>query len=217
MTSAEFPSNSKHPRPGGEPPKKTERVVEQVVANEVTSRKKSIGRRLKELIIGGDSKTALNYVITDVIVPQAKDMLAEALSQGFERVIYGENRNGRRRSGTRPTTTPNYTNYNRYSSRGNNPIGRSGREDRPTASIQSRDIDDIIFATEIEADTVLDRLYDLVQEYGMVSIADLHSLIGWSSSHTDQKWGWETLQGSGVQRVRGGGYAMNLPKPHPLD
>lgn len=211
MNNNEFPSNSKTPS-GGEAKK-----IESVVASEVVSRKKSLGKRFKDIFIGGDSRSVVQYIITEVLVPQAKEMITEAASEGLQRMIYGEGRTGPRRYGARPNSSAGPTSYNRYSQRGNNPIGRSGREDRSNATLRSKDIDDIILATRIEADTVLERMVDLLTEYGTVSVADLHSLISWSSTHIDQKWGWEDLQGSNVQRAREGGYVLNLPKAQPLD
>lgn len=209
--STEFPSNSKSPRPQGNDSKK----VESVVTGEVQSRKKGLARRFKDVFIGGDSRSVLQYVIMDVLVPQAKDMITEAASQGFERLIYGESRPTRRfGSGTRP---PGPTNYTRYAVRGNNPIGRSGSEGRvPTAQPRTQALDDILLATRVEAETVVDRMYDLLREYEVVSVSDLYSLIGWSSNYVDQKWGWTDLQGTSVQRVRDG-YILNLPKPQSID
>jgi hypothetical protein len=211
----EFPGNSKTPRPqpqGSEPKK-----VESVVTGEVQARKKGLLKRFKEVFIGGDSRSVVQYVLMDVLVPQAKDMITEAASQGFERLIYGEHRPSRRfGSGARPPGS-GPTNYTRYAVRGNNPIGRSGSEDRrPTAQTRSHAIDDILLATRVEAETVLDRMYDLLRDYECASISDLYSLIGWTPAYTDQKWGWTDLQGANVQKVREG-YVLNFPKPQPLE
>jgi hypothetical protein len=208
----EFPSNSKN----SQTPKPAEKVVEQVVTGEAALRKKSLGRRFREVFIGGDTKSVVSYVIADVLIPQAKDMFAEAVSSGFERLIYGDSRPGRR-NGVRPQAGPGPTNYTRYAVRGNNPIGRQPHEDRrPTVSVRTQDIDDILLATRIEAETVVDRMYDLLRDYDTVSVADLHSLVGLSSSYTDQKWGWTDLQGTDVRRVREG-YVLVLPKTIALD
>lgn len=209
MTTPEFPGNSKNPRPRENDQKK----VESVVTNEVQTRKQGLLKRLKNVLIGGDSRSVVNYVIMDVLVPQAKDMITEAASQGFERLIYGESRPGRSRF-PRPSGPTNYT---RYSARGNNPIGRSMRDDRvPTVSPRQHGIDDILLATRVEAEHVVDRMYDLLRDYEAVSVSDLYSLVGLSSQYTDQKWGWSDLQGTSVTRVRDG-YILNLPKPQPLD
>lgn len=206
----EFPSNSKRPQPAAAEPKNVERVV----VGEAVSKKRSLGKRMKEMFIGGDSRSVLHYVVAEVIIPQVKDLITEVAQQGLERMIYGEGRSARRPSSR--FGSANHTNYNRYASRGNNPIGKSSREERPMASLQSRGMDDIVLATRLEADTVLERMYDLLGEYDLVSVADLFALVGWSSNHVDTKWGWESLSGANVQRVRDG-YVLNLPKSQPLD
>lgn len=211
----EFPGNSKNAQPSK--PADPERIVEQVVSGEVTSRKKPLGRRLREVFIGGDTKSVISYVFSDVLMPQAKEMFVEAVSSGFEKLIYGDARPGSRRPSSRPPTGPGPTNYTRYAVRGNNPIGREGREDRrPTASVKTQDIDDILLATRVEAEMVIDRMYDLLRDYDSVTVADLHSLVGWSSNYTDRKWGWTDLQGSEVRRIRDG-YILVLPKTVALD
>lgn len=205
-----FPPNSKNPQPA------SERKIEKVTVTEAVARPRSLGKRFKDLFIGGDSRNVLHYVVMDVLVPQAKDMLSEAVSQGFERLIYGENRP--RRHNTRSVGSPGPINYTRYAARGNNPIGRTIREEErsPTAKVRGHGIDDILLATRPEAETVLTRMYDILREYETVSVADLYSLVGWSASYVDQKWGWTDLHGSAVTRVHGG-YILTLPTTVALD
>lgn len=209
----DFPSNSK-----SQPPKPAapEKVIEPVVVSEAASRKKSLGRRLREVFIGGDSKSVVNYVIADVLIPQAKDMFVEAVSTGFERMIYGENRSRRPGGGYRPNVGAGPTNYTRYADRGNNPIGRHASGRQPNASLRTQSIDDILLATRVEAEAVVERMYDILENYDSVSVADLHGLLGWSSSYTDNKWGWTDLNGTDVRRVREG-YILVLPKTTALD
>lgn len=200
----------------GAPQSPPEKVVEQVVTGEVASRKKSVGRRLHDIFIGGDSKTVMNYVVTEVLIPQAKDMANEMVSTFIEKMLYGDARSHRRPGGYRPTVSPGPTNYTRYSERGNNPVGRHTMSREPNARVAGRPLDDLLFATRVEADTVLGKMYDLLEGYEFVSVRDLHSLIGWSSSYIDEKWGWTNLNGSDVRRDRDG-YTLTLPKPIALD
>jgi len=210
---AEFPGNSKIPRPQNPAKETQEKKIEPVVNAE--KRKKTLLKRFADVFIGGDSKSVVHYVVMDVLVPQAKDMMAEAASQGFERLIYGDSRPPRRgATGVRPAGPTNYT---RYAVRGNNPLGRAGAPDAgPQARVRSQGIDDILVASRAEADLILERLYDLLNEYETVSVADLYSLVMWTPSYTDQKWGWTDLQGARVSRVRDG-YTLELPRPIPLD
>lgn len=210
--SPEYPGNSKSSRPPAE-----EKKIEAVVTNEVKTQKPSLLKRFKNVFIGGDSRTVVQYVLMEVLVPQAKDIATEMVSQGVEKLIYGEARPGTRRFGSRPGGATNYT---RYSGIGNRPLGSAMRDprDRPPNPVQPRgeSFDDLLFATRLEADTVLERMYDLLNEYEIVSVADLNSLTNRSSSYVDQKWGWTALHGSQVRRTRDG-YILELPRPVSID
>jgi len=213
----EFPGNAKAPRPQASEPK-DEKKIESVVTNAVTTRKKSLLKRFVNVFIGGDSKTVVNYVLMDVLLPQAREMIADAASSGVERMIYGEARPGHRRMGSRNAGAGGPTAYNRYAVRGNNPLGRAGSVDERQVHVaRGHDVDDLLFATRVEAETTLERMYDLLKEYETVSIADLNSLISRSSSYTDQKWGWTNLHGCRIFRDRNSGYILELPKAGPID
>lgn len=214
--SDEFPANSKtvrQPKPSPE----TEKKIESVLSSMAAKKKKSLLKRFTDVIVGGDSKTVVHYVIGEVIVPQLKDLFVEATSGAVEKMIYGESR-PRPRYGARPAGPTNYT---KYTVRGTNPIGAATRDPRdrppnPTALPKQLDYEEILLQTRVEAETVLERMYDLVREYEAASIHDLKSLVGWSSSYTDQKWGWMDLQGSTIRRVREG-YQLEFPRPTALD
>jgi hypothetical protein len=212
----EFPGNSKSPRPQSSEPER-EKKIESVVLNAVENRKKPLLKRIAHIFIGGDSKSVVNYVLMDVLVPQAKEMLAEATSQGIERMIYGEARPGHRR-GYSARASSGSTPYNRYAVRGNNPLGRAGADDRrQVVEPRTQDVDDLLFATRVEAETTLERMYDLIENYETVSVADLNSLIERTSSYTDQKWGWTNLAGSRIFPDRNRGYVLELPRVRPID
>lgn len=210
----EFPSNSKTPRPQASPAKE-EKVVESVVTNKVETRKKGLWKRFSSIFIGGDSRTVFHYIVNDVVLPQVKDMLSEAASQGVEKMIFGDSRPNRR-PGVRPGVGP--TNYTRYANRGNNPLGRAGASEshRPVAQVRRQELDDILLATRVEAEAVLERMYDLLREYEIVSVSDLYSIVGLTGTYVDNKWGWTDLQGSDIRRVRDG-YIVELPKVESID
>lgn len=207
----EYPSNSAKAKPVASPDPE-ERKLESVVAGPVTRRKKPLGRRFTEAFIGGDAPSVWGYVVGDVLVPAARDMLADALTQGFERMIYGEARSTGRRAASRGGQ--GYTSYNRYSS------STIRREDpRPPMSRRARsqhEFDEIILATRAEAEEVLDNLFQLIEKYGQATVGDLYELVDLTGNYTDDKWGWSDLRGSNVRRTRNG-YLLDLPKPDPID
>src|SRR4051794_40393972 len=108
MEPTEFPPNSESSkrRPAG--PK----VVERVVSGDVTRKRKSLRKQFSETFVGGDARMAVRYVVFDVMLPAARDMIVEAGSQGIEKLIFGESR---RRGSTPPQAGPTgYVSYNRY-------------------------------------------------------------------------------------------------------
>jgi hypothetical protein len=77
------------------------------------------------------------------------------------------------------------------------------------------DFDDIVLDSRVEAEEVIEKLFEVVSRYGAATVADLYELVGLSTAHTDQKWGWTDVRGAGVSRIRGG-YLLDLPDPEPL-
>lgn len=203
----EFPANSKKARVPDEPKK-----IERVTSAEAVRRKKGLGQKFRETFIGGDARTATDYVIFHVLIPSAKDMLAEAASSGIERLIYGETRP--RRGHTSGYSGLGHVNYNRMST------SQNKQESPRTLSRAARarhDFDDIVIPSRQDAEEVIDRLFDLLDRYGSASVAELYELTGIQSSHVDHKWGWRDLRGSKAARLRSGGFLLDLPDPEPLN
>lgn len=210
----DFPSNRHKDKEDAKPEakKETKEKVEKVVEGEAIRRKKSLGTRLKETFFGGDTRGVWGYVGEEVLIPAAKDMIADAVSQGIERMIYGEAKSSSRRTGRRPDGKGPYISYDRYSRK----KSASRRSDISQRARASHDFDEIILASRVEADEVIDRLFDLVSKYETATVADLYDLVGITGNYTDDKWGWVDLRGADVRRVRNG-YLLDLPRPEPLD
>lgn len=209
----EFPRNSRTTRPA--PQENAEKNIKPVA--KAVQRKKPLGKRLKESFFGGTTKGVWEYVLADVLLPAARDMVADAASQGVERMVFGEARSVGRRTGARPPISSYGSQpYTRYST----PVGRaSGREEvRPVnrTIAEPFDFDDIVIATRPEAETVLERLGDLVDRYGAASVRDLYELVGITGNYTDDKYGWDDLRTAKYGRTRDG-YVLDLPRPIPLE
>lgn len=220
----EFPSNS-HKRAVGPAPAdpKDEKKVKQVVTGKVITRKPTLTRRLGSVLFGAEAKQSWLAVAQDVILPAVRDMAADAISQGAERLIYGEPRSRPRRG---PLFSGGFqgsnVSYNRYSST-SNPVGRAaGREQAEARRPISRtarathNFDEIILATRAEAEGVLEQLFELLSRYEQVTVSDLYESVGVTGEWTDEKYGWTDLRGSDITRIREG-YLLNLPKPEPIN
>lgn len=203
----EYPSNSDTSK--AEP--QEDKNLKRVTSGTATRKKKSLRKQFSETFVAGDAKMALRYVVFDVLIPAAKDMIAEAGSQGIEKLIFGDTR---RKGAAPPTAGPTgYVSYNRYAmgSRQTAPQRAMSR-----AARARHDFDEIILESRTEAEEVIDRLFEVVSRYGSVTVADLYELVGLPSSHTDNKWGWTDLRGAGVSRAHGG-FLLDIPEPEPLN
>jgi len=205
-----YPPNSRKPKLVEEEPKKVEKVIEGTVLR----RKKPLGKRITEMFVGGDARTAGSYVVFEVLLPAAKDTIADAISQGIERMLFGEARSTSRRTGYRPNQ--GYVSYNRYSPSTRQTPYRDEPRMPSRKARATHDFDEIILATRVEAEEVIDRLFDLVSRYESATVKDLYELVGVPPNYTDDKWGWSDIRGAGVTRIRNG-YLLDLPKPEPMD
>ena len=214
MDESEFPTNSKFAK--GEPSKEEGKKVERVVTGSVVRRKKALGRRFTDTFVAGEVDSVGKYVIFEVIVPAIKDVLADVVSQGVEKLLFGEARSTSRRTGARPGA--GHVSYNRYSSSSAPWRTTRAEETRPPIGSRSRirSIEDIVLKTRPEAEEVISQMFELVSKYDQVTVGDLYDMLGEPSVFTDQKWGWTDIRGAGAQRVSGG-YLLDLPKPEPLD
>lgn len=210
MDESEFPANSSASKSA----KSAQKDIKRVTTSEPVRKRKSLRKQFSETFVAGDMRGAVGYVLMDVLLPAAKDMIVEAGSQGIERLIFGETR--RRSSRTPQAGATGYVSYNRMSG----PMGASrvaGPARAMSRAARSRhNFDEIVIESRTEAEEVIDRLFDLVSRYDTATVADLYELVGIASTHTDHNWGWIDLHGAGVSRIRGG-YLLDLPEPEPLD
>ena len=209
MENPEFPPNSEASK--SRPVE--DKDVKRVTTKEPVRRKKSLRKQFSETFVAGDAKSAIRYAALDVLLPAARDTIVETLQQYVEKLFMGDSRR-RFRGSTPPQSGPTgYVSYNRLSP--STRIAGPGR----VMSRQARarhNFDEIVLEERAEAEEVIDRLFDLVSRYESASVADLYELVGLESSHTDNKWGWTDVRGSGVTRTRDG-YLLDLPEPQPLD
>ena len=81
---------------------------------------------------------------------------------------------------------------------------------RPLGRQVRRETNDLVLTSREEAELVLERLTDIIDKYGVASLADLYDLTGLPTSHVDNKWGWTYLNNTEIRQVRDG-YLLDLP------
>lgn len=201
--------------PPGNSHKNRERA-QKVVVGSVKRQPKTLTQRFADVFLG-DNSTVLGYLINDVVVPAAKDILTDVVTQGIERMLYGETRPPRRSNYgyTRPAGNP-YTSYTSYSKP--QPTVKPPQSERPVENTRVR-FDNIVLQSRAEANQVLVRLQEMLARYDLVTVSDLYDLVGITPNHTDERWGWTNLDNVAINMVNHGGrgYVIALPNPHPIN
>lgn len=220
----EFPGNSQRRIPVKAEIKKEapEKNVQKVVSGEAVQRKPSLGRRFKNLFLGGDSTSVKDYVLGEVLVPALKDTIADAVTGGIERMVFGDNVRPGRRGGRGYSPGPGQAfNYAGISSRNSVPGGAFHNDPRQQLSRQARAThmpDEVIFPSRADAERVLREMFELLEQFEVVTVSDFLELSGISgNNYMDHKFGWSDLRGVQVHRVRGGGCVLGLPPTEPID
>lgn len=176
-----------------------EKKVEKVVQGVVKAKKKNGIDKLKDNFISEDAHNIKTYVVMDVLIPAVKKAICDIVKNGVDMILYGDSGRGDRR---RPSE---YVSYDRrYSDRGYD-------RDRAARARAGYSYDDVILETRGEAEDVLARMDELIERYGMVSVADLYDLVGITGNYTDNKYGWTNIRNAEPVRVRDG-YMLRLPK-----
>ena len=182
-----------------------EKRVEKVVKGKVKTKHKKGISKISDMFISEDMANVKSYIFMDVLVPAMKKAISDIVTDGIDRILYGETgRSGKRR------TNSSYVSYSSYSRKDDR------RNDRGVRTRNGYSLDDIILETRGEAEEVLSRMDELIDAYGEASVADLYDLIGVNCNYTDNKYGWTNIRNAEVIRVRDG-YMLKMPRVLPLD
>jgi hypothetical protein len=177
---------------------KTEKRAEKVVTGQVIVKKKSGLQKFAGEFISEDAKNIKEFIFGDVLIPALKKAISDIVTNGIDMILYGGAKPGGRRN------VADRVSYSKYSD-----PNRSYREPRSTTP--KYNYDDIVLETRGEAEDVLDRMYEILDSYGFVRVADLYDLVGKTGDYTDNKFGWARLDSAEIVRVREG-YWLKLPK-----
>lgn len=209
----DFPANSRHPKATEAPREK----LEPVTSADVGRRKRGLGRRFRNAFFSGSPQEAVQSMVEEVVVPAIKDTLFDALQSGFNHLIFGERAPGKSRY--RPSFMGNSSSAGRVPYESMNASARPKAAQQRVISRGSRarhDLAELVVPSRVEAEEVIDRMFDILSQYGEVSVAHLYELTGVRPEHTDFKFGWTSLRGAKPTRLRQGGFLLDLPEPETL-
>ena len=199
----EYKSNSYKSKEADSSKKEPEKKkLERVVTSDVKPSKKSGFTKLANVFGAEDMSKVFANLVADVLIPKIKETISGFVTNGIDMLLYGD-------SGRNKYNSVEHSSYQNYYKR---------PSERYTES-RSRDVyayEDYTIPSRGEAENVLRIMRDQLNEYGLVSVADLYDLIGVRGNYTDCKYGWTDLRTAYVDRVRDG-YIVKLPRAISLD
>lgn len=185
--------------------KEERRKAAPVTANAAKKRKKALARKA----LAAEPREIGGKVAHDILVPTLQKLVVQMGEMVLRMAVYGDANVPVSGSG--------------YSSKSPTPYNSMYDRRRQQVRRPLYDFDEVLFdgggdmARAVDdARAVLSEMVSYLEDYGFVSVAEFYEFSGYSSEPTDNRWGWENLDGACVQRVRDG-YVINLPRPRPLE
>ena len=181
-----------------------EKKITKVVTNGVKIKKKSGISKFTDAIVSEDASKVGSYIFMDVLIPAAKKMIADIVTDGISIILYGESGHLNKKKGS----SVSYSSFYKSDS------------PRPAASSSNKpqnpfDLEYISFETRAEANAVLDQMVEVIEAYNQVTVADLYDMIDQTAPYTANRYGWTNLSSAEPAHSRDG-WILKLPKPHLL-
>lgn len=187
-------------------------------------KKKSLGKKMSEsLFPKEDRKEIGDVIIFDYIIPGAKEIIQNVITNSVEMLLFGGSSGRSSRTGQ----SVGRTNYRGMSS-SNRRGSKYSRDDDSRSSrrdCERVDLDDILFYSYTKADKAWQTLLDYIDEYGSCKVRDLYDTAGITppSDWTVDAYGWDELSPrAAISPVRTRDedgrlvtmYCLDLPSPY---
>ena len=164
------------------------------------AKKQTVSGFLVERIIQKDGKELVEWALDDVIIPGVKNFIINSVAMALTGKTYtGPSYYG---SAKKPEQYGSYY----YGSKSKTPV----------SNVQRGRYRGVVLDTRMDAEAVFEQFSELMEEFGMVSVAELYSLAEMESESVDNNYGWTTMRNAGVVKVPDG-WLIDLPQPRPFD
>ena len=186
--------------------KEEKEVVTPVGSSPAIAKKKTVKDKAKSLLFKEDLKSVSRYIFRDILIPALKKTLVAMVNNGTNMMVYGDGRGyDDRGDGNYRRSRASYQDY--YDrDRDYDYRGRSQRMVAPTYYY-----DEVIFSSRGEAEEARRRMREHISRKGVVSVAYMYALAGWSYDYTAEYYGWRNLDYAEIVPLSSG-YYLKLPK-----
>lgn len=179
-------------------------AIEKVVSGKVRVKKQRKGNLEKaaEIFTGQDLNSVKEHLIKDVLFPNIQKLLYDTITNGADTIIYGGKGKNKRSDGTR---VPYWRSYDSGSGSNNEKSTYSGRG--------IYNFENLLFEKKQDAEAVLDSMQEIIDQFGVVSVADLYDLADVTIDNTTaSNYGWKSIA-SAKSVATPDGWILSLSKP----
>ena len=178
-----------------------EKITPVVKSGNAKVRKTSEASKFARLFLSEDAGATKEYVIEEVLVPKAKDLITSILKAIVDTIFYG------RGGGYSNKSTSSYVSYRDYGS-------SKPRDSRPRASQPM--FSEIIVTDPHEASEIIGRMVEIVDRYRIATVGNLYDLAGLKVPYTAENYGWTDFSAAKVVKTSDG-YVIKTPPCMPID
>lgn len=176
--------------------------VKKVITGPAKTKKNDI-RKFTNTFISEDINNVKNYVISDVLVPTIKKAIVDIVTNGVNMIFWGSAPSSK--SGG---TKISYSKF--YDQKG------SSAPWNETKTTTRFDYDDIVYATRGDAEATLVQMGEMIETYGVVTVADMYDMAQLTQPYTSNRYGWTSVARAEVKRIPEG-YIIKMPKAMVID
>lgn len=221
----DFPSNNKSnslvAKPNQTTPPAQRPKVEPVVKSKVHTRKRTAKTIMQAIFVPQDVESVRDYIIFDIVIPKAKTVVADLGNSILNAILFGDAGPSRvtpfgQGSGVQRVSYNSYSST-RQSQQGNTNYSTSSRRYAQSTQQNRAIFEDVIFDSKPDADAVLNKLNEMIDMYGVVSVNDAYDACDLSAPYTYNNYGWTSLTSAYVDRDRHGQWVIHFPLALPID
>lgn len=165
-------------------------------------------KRFFDFLFAESPKDLAKKVGRDVVVPRLKAGFEEAAANFLSGMLWG---GGNRPAGTMvqgAAFRAGGVNYQSVSTQ--NAMLAARQASVPVTS--SGNYQDLVLPSQQLAELYLGNMFELLNQYRVVAVADLYEMAAITPAISDNSYGWTSLEGSRISKVRDG-YLLELPRP----
>lgn len=162
--------------------------------------------RLSDIFTPEDTSSVASFVFTRLIIPRLQVLAVDTINAVARAIFLGE-----RTSEPSRKTPGGYTSYQGYYEE-KKPASKLSSSKKTNGSFQFLDV---VVDTYGDAQLILDRLDEQLDDQGYVTVSYLYEAAGLPCPFTGNYYGWENISSARIV-TDSDGYLIEMPEPHAL-